>query len=111
MAAKEDPFVGLEHRVQLCLEAFMSELKTIVMEPPVDGGQTGDEAYERFRLPKVAVSYRLLLAMANLLYFRQYSVSTIERSFNSLSAGRFAKAVKRCPDDGDNNNTRMWSGL
>lgn len=77
MTPKENPATGLDRSIQVCIEAFLNEMKCIVGE--VDSNTTIPEQQQqqRFRLPQVAIGYKLLLSMANLLYFRQVSLGRI----------------------------------
>lgn len=72
--------------MQACLASFLEEIKAIVMEHDQSNEPVSRDI---FKLTSVATSYKLLLSLANLLYFRQISMSKIISSFAALSSTQF----------------------
>ena len=76
-----------------CLDAFLDEMKRIVVDQesrkePVQSMQ------DRYTLPQVAPSYKFLLSLANLQYFRQTAVNKINSAYGELLGNHVNDVLK-----------------
>lgn len=80
LTPKDNLLIGLERSVHACLDAFLDEIKKIVIDHDI----TDHLVQDRFTLPQVAHSYKLLLSLANLHHFRNISINTMSAAYEDL---------------------------
>lgn len=76
-----------------CLDAFLDEMKKIVVGQGHDG-EPIQSIQDRYTLPQVAPSYKFLLSLANLQYFRQNAVTKMASAYGELLGNHVNDVLK-----------------